>query len=255
MADRSRAGPEACPGVESSLEPGRLTVRTAVRQGDPAPLQRLANSSYRWNWGRRSVRSRALSGVFRDFNTVDTRHPNDRHEREENLALGVGADAGEGPVDGAAFAAGLLEDVEVAHQGDAVAVYVEQAAAGSSSATVPFAIVALAEFQCDAIFAVSYRQGVREMPPSFAGVKRDIRRARIAILCRIRAADQRIASEEIRIGLPFLACGVLPGSRPTGANSDGPDLAGIYGQHLDAADDRGASDGGERQMQEAVGGG
>lgn len=56
-----------------------------------------------------------LPHVLNYLDAIHTGHARDRYEREEDLALGVGPDARKRVVDGPAFSARFLHDVEVPH--------------------------------------------------------------------------------------------------------------------------------------------
>jgi len=57
--------------------------------------------------------STGLLRVFHDFDSVHKGHALDWNESEEDFALRGRPDAGKAPLQGQAFSAGLLEDIEI----------------------------------------------------------------------------------------------------------------------------------------------
>lgn len=55
----------------------------------------------------------SLLRLLLDFDAIDARHPLDRDEREHNLALSIGPNPVEDPVERPAFATRLFENIEV----------------------------------------------------------------------------------------------------------------------------------------------
>lgn len=112
--------------------------------------------------------------LFHDFDAIHARHLLHRDEGEDDLALGIGSNASESPIDGPSFPARLLEDVKAAQKGNSVAVDIEQPAPQAAAAAVAAPVVTLAELQRDAVAAVGDGHGVREMAPSLARIERGV---------------------------------------------------------------------------------
>src|ERR1039458_5714764 len=192
-----------------------------------------------------------LVGLLDHFYAVHARHTRNRNEAEDDLALGVGPDPGERPVHRPAFTAGLLEDIEVPHQGYAVAIHVKDAAAQPADAGVAASVMAFAESQRHLIPAFRYRNRVGEVTPTLGRVDTHVRE-RVASTGGIRRADQGVAPQEIGVGLPLLSSGILPPRGPAGPNPDGPDFAAADGNQFDSAQDRRAPGRRKVQMKQPV---
>src|SRR5215475_7482844 len=94
------------------------------------------------------------------FNGVDQRVIYDRLKLQQDVALFIGRDAGEGLFQGAVGPASFFEDVEVLQQRFAVTEDVKDAAAGPGAHRIGRAEVPLGESERDSVSTRRHRDGV-----------------------------------------------------------------------------------------------
>src|SRR5215813_8313372 len=115
---------------------------------------------------KKRMTQRAADGLFfrlgDHFNGVDQRVVYDRLELQEDVALFIGLDAGEGLFQGAVGPARFFEDVEVLQQRFAVTEDVKDAAAGPAADRIGSAEVPLGESERDSVSARRHWNGVGE---------------------------------------------------------------------------------------------
>ena len=149
-----------------------------------------------------------------------------RHEGQHDLSLGVGADTEEDLVERPSFAAGLLEDVEVLEQRDAVGINVEATAAHTSGSAVATSVVPFAELERQPVLAVGDRQRVGEMPPALAAVERRVLDAGAALAGGIGGAHEGVATEEVK-SRPSTAGRRSPARKPSSRHGCGWGASGL----------------------------
>ena len=150
--------------------------------------------------------ARALAGGIQLYFILQRQGPGDQRSGND----GAVATHRKAAIDGPSLASCFLHDVETSQQRHAITVNVKDAASGPARPGVALAVVSFAEFQSHPIPPVGHRQCVGKMPPTFASVKRHVRRNGVALLGGIRRADQGVSAQEIGIGLPLLTGGILP---------------------------------------------
>src|SRR4030095_12812828 len=105
------------------------------------------------------------------FNGVYQRVVYDRLELQQDVALFIGRDAGEGLFQGAAGPACFFEDVEVLQQRFAVTEDVKDAAAGPATHRIGSAEVPLGESERNSVSPRRHWDGVGEIAVTFDPVK------------------------------------------------------------------------------------
>src|SRR5215470_16081894 len=129
------------------------------------------------NWTatkKRMMRRAANGSLFRlgdHLNGVDQRVVYDRFKLQEDVALFIGRDAGEGLFQGAAGPARFFEDVEVLQQRFAITEDVKDAAAGPAAHRIGRAEVPLGEPERDSVSPRRHGDGVGEIAVAFDPVK------------------------------------------------------------------------------------
>src|SRR5262245_41449618 len=151
---------------------------------------------------KRMTRRAATGSLFRfggHFNGVDQRVVYDRLELQQDVALFLGRDAGEGLFQGAVGPARFFEDVEVLQQRFAITEDVKDAAAGPAAHRIGSAEVPLGESERDRVSPRRHWNGVGEIAVAFDPVKFRVGRSRDG-----PDSFYRLPAFEIAVWGPFL---------------------------------------------------